>query len=72
MRCRESFKKSVEDFSVTYFSSESKIHVDDGRSSDLLRCSGLPMVCATVAGVEQSIKELTATGIVPELHRVPF
>lgn len=44
-----------------------------GRSSDLLITSNLPIPKAgTVANNTNEFHELTATGIVPDFHRIPF
>lgn len=44
-----------------------------GRSSDLLIISNLPIPKAgTVAYNTNELTEFTATGIVPDFHRIPF
>lgn len=50
----------------------------NGRSSDLLRgraafpCVRFGSTVADSGEIARPVVELTATGIVPELHRVPF
>ena len=62
---------------ATYFSSESLFNLYTGRSSDSSIFSSLPMCnWQTVASIaENNIRlsiGITATGIVPGLHRIPF
>lgn len=56
-------------------STESLNNVQSGRSSDLLHLSSLPILHVSMTSSGNCLLgdlELTATGIVPDFHRIPF